>query len=456
MRKIIKKQMSLMSINNIDHPKTLEFKGINKILDDNPIIYEMVFQDLISDKPGPSGAIGMTAEQVVRAAVIKQMEGFAYEDLAYHIIDSCTYRNFCKIGFADKGFKKSALNKNIKAISPETWEAINRIIIAYSQSKNIEKGRKIRIDCTVVCSNIHDPSDSSLIFDSIRVITRILKQTNEQFQGLNLSFSDHTKVAKRRNLRIMNSNKTKHKPLYKNLIAYAEKVISYASTAMQILSDYPFENGYQISAALKIKNNLNDIINLTRKVIDQATRRVINEESVPANEKIVSIFEPHTDIIRKDRRDTYYGHKICLSGGPSNLITDCSILEGNPADTTLVETMLDRHNDVYGHYPLKVALDGGFASKANLESVKIRGVKDACFAKKKGLHIADMCRSTYVYKKLRNFRAGIESGISWLKRCFGLDTCTWKTFQSFKSYVWASIVSANLMTLTRKLTVQTT
>ena len=167
--------------------------------------------------------------------------------------------------------------------------------------------------------------------------------------------------------------------------------------------------------------------------------------------KIVSIFESHTDIIRKDRRDTYYGPKICLTGGASNLILDCVVLEGNPADSELTEMMLDRQKQVYGRYPLKATFDGGFASKENLAWAREKeGLKDICFSKRRGLAIEDMCRSNWVYKQLRNFRAGIESGISWLKRSLGLDRCTWKGFESFKSYVWASIVSANLLTLARK------
>ena len=165
------------------------------------------------------------------------------------------------------------------------------------------------------------------------------------------------------------------------------------------------------------------------------------------DQRIDFVFEPHTDIIVKDRRDTFYGHKVCLSGGPSNLITDCLIVKGNPADSTLTIEMLDRHERIYGHYPLKAALDGGFASKDNLQAAKTRGVKDVCFAKKRGLKEEEMCRSSWVYNRLRCFRAGIESGISWMKRCFGLARCTWKSLRSFKSYVWASIVSANLLTL---------
>lgn len=188
---------------------------------------------------------------------------------------------------------------------------------------------------------------------------------------------------------------------------------------------------------------------MARKVIDQTERRVFKGEKVPASKKIVSIFETHTDIIIKDRRDTYYGHKACLCVGASNLITDCVITEGNPADTSLTTTMLDRQREIYGRYPLKAALDGGFASKDNLADAKQRQIKDVCFAKKRGLTVENMCRSQWVYNRLRRFRAGVESIISWIKRCFGFDRCTWKGRRSFESYAWLSGVTANLITLAR-------
>ena len=450
MRKKDRKQMPLM-ITGIDHPHAEELKGISDILKENPIIYEWVLQDLTRDVTHTdTGAEGMTAEQVVRSAIIKQMEGFSYEDLAFHLLDSLSYRRFCRIGFAHKGFQKSALCHNIKSISAETWEAINRILVAYGKDKGTEKGRQARIDCTVVCSNIHEPKDSNLLWDCVRVITRMLLQLNVESNEFSLTFSDHSKRAKKRMLAILNANNEKvRKKHYRDLLKVTQDTVSYAQDAVHILSQFPFKDLAQSILVKKRVNDLKQALKLTEKVIEQTTRRVINGEKVPANEKIFSIFEPHTDIIIKDRRDTYYGHKICLSGGPSNLITDCLIVEGNPADSTLTTEMLDRQERVYGHYPLKVALDGGFASKDNLKAAKKRGIKDVCFAKKRGLKEEDMCRSKRVYKRLRRFRAGIEAGISWLKRCFGLWTCTWKSFRSFKSYVWASIVSANLLVLAR-------
>jgi IS5 family transposase len=186
-------------ITRIDHPHAEELQRIREILDEIPIINEWVLQDLTRDvMRTDTGAEGMTAEQVIRAAIIKQMEGYRYENLAFHLLDSVCYRGFCRIGMTDKGYQKSALCNNIKARSTDTWEAINRILVAYGQDKNIEKGKQARIDCTVVSSNIHEPTDSSLLWDCVRVLTRMLGKINERVDEFNLSYTDHTKRAKRR------------------------------------------------------------------------------------------------------------------------------------------------------------------------------------------------------------------------------------------------------------------
>ncbi len=165
----------------------------------------------------------------------------------------------------------------------------------------------------------------------------------------------------------------------------------------------------------------------------------------------MSIFEPHADIIRKDRRNTYYGHKLYLSSGPSGIVTDCRVLDGNPADATLTSEAVERHRDVFGTLPRHVAFDGGFASRANLEAIKEHGVEEVAFAKGRGLEVSEMAKSSWVYRRLRNFRAGIEAGISFLKRAFGLGRCTWSGLPSFKSYVWSSIVAANLLVMARNV-----
>ena len=269
--------------------------------------------------------------------------------------------------------------------------------------------------------------------------------------GIVFSFTDHLRRAKHRNLEIMNAKKAEErtKP-YKDLIEITENTIGYSEKGLKALTSYTAASLSEQALIVDLTQQLQHYLPLVRQVVCQTRRRVLAGESVPAQEKIVSIFEEHTDIIRKDRRDTYYGHKICVTGGSSNLILDCVVLEGNPADSELTGMMLDRQNEIYGCSPLKAAFDGGFTSHTNLKEAKPMESRMSAFSKGRGLDEEDMCRSKQVYKGLRKFRAGIESGISWLKRSLGLDKCTWKGFKSFKSYVWASIVSANLLTLARK------
>ena len=430
----------------IDHPQAEELSTISRIFDSNPIIYDLVMQDLSPQgTKSKAGAKGMTAEQVMRAAVVKQMFEFSYKDLAFHLVDSVSLKRFCHIGIGDKGFKKSVLCKNIKAISPQSWEAINQCLVRYAKDNGIEKGRQVRMDSTVVESNIHAPSDSTLLWDSVRVLARILAKTKDLFPRCGIVFQNHRRRAKRRMLAIQHAkNKKVRKQHYRDLLRVSRDTVGYAQNCIDIL------HHLHDAVAMAVCENLKATSDLALCVIDQTEKRVLDGLTVPAAEKVVSIFEPHTDVIVKDRRDTFYGHKVYLSGGGSNLITDCVIEQGNPADSQLVKKMLNRHNEIYGQYPLKVAFDGSFASKDNLETAKSMKIKDVCFSKKRGLQVEDMCRSQWVYNRLKHFRAGIESAISWIKRCFGFARCTWKGLRSFKSYVWTSVVSANLLVIARK------
>ena len=160
--------------------------------------------------------------------------GFTYEVLAFHIADSKSLQRFMLIGIADKGFKKSVLCKTIKAISPETWKAVNKVLIHYAQ---IEKGREVRIDCTVVESNIHEPTDSSLLFDSVRVLSRLLSNAKEVY-GLPIILTDHTRRAKRRNLGILNAKGKKDpKKHYQDLLKVTEKTMAYVIKAIETIDN---------------------------------------------------------------------------------------------------------------------------------------------------------------------------------------------------------------------------
>lgn len=426
-----------------------ELQQISQVLDAASQVLELAYQDLVRSSCPTTGREGMTAEQVLRCAILKQYRQLTYEELAFHLEDSSSFRGFSRLEMGQYPCK-SILQQNIKALREETWQALHQEIIGYAKQEKIESGRKVRIDATAVETDIHHPTDSTLLADGIRVITRWLAEGKELTPAPCYQFSDHRRVAKKRVLTILNTRKEQvRRSAYQDLLLYAGKVRDYAVAAIPELSAHQALVMDELFAGRVLAEKLARAVGILDKVIDQTDRRVFKGEQVPVSEKVVSFFEDHTDIIVKKRRETEFGHKIFLTGGTSNLILDCLIVRGNPADTEQYAPMLQRQQALYGRMPRQVSVDGGFASKDNLAFAKAHEIKDAVFAKKRGLSVLDMARSAWVYKKLRNFRAGIEAGISTLKRAFGLDRCTWKGWAGFGRYVWSSIVSYNLLVLAR-------
>lgn len=437
MRKSREKQLPITPVWP-DHQLAEELRVISEILDQNPKISDLVLQD-VSDN-SQMGASGLSGEQIVRAAVLKQMHQLSYEKLAFHLADSQSFRKFCRLpwGYTPS---KSTLQDNISAIQASSWEKINQILIEWARHKKWEAGQKIRADSTAVKSPIHWPSDSRLLYDSVRKLTALLVVLA---CVIDVKFSDHRRRAKRRALAIANSRgKEKKKRLYQDLLKVTQQTVSYARNALH-------RTELWMEASLQpMLHELRHYTELAERVMDQSERRVLRGESVPAEEKVVSIFEEHTDIIRKGQREDIFGHKIFLTCGKSSLILDCQVGRGNPADSHQVKGVLERHQQRYGYFPRQASFDAGFAALENLDWAKEQGVQDVAFAKKRGLSVESMVRSSWVYKQLRRFRAGIEGCISTLKRAFGLDRCEWKGWEHFQQYVHLGVVSYNLVVLAR-------
>jgi transposase, IS5 family len=445
MRQLFREQLDLAGP-VVNHPHARELEGVDRILRDNPDTVRLVLQDLQRGLRVPDdGREGMSADQVLRAAVLKQMNTLTYDALSFHLADSTTYRAFCGLGAMAEPLSRGTLQRNIKRITEETWEKINRILLGYAAEHRVETGRKVRVDATVTETNIHAPTDSSLLWDSVRVLTRLMKRGREKF-GLS-HFPNRSRRAKRRALAVLNArNQRKRRSLYRDLLRVTTETVQYAKAAASQLEGFGSDPGI-----LGLRQELTHYVEFAEAVIDQTERRVLRGEEVPASEKLVSIFEAHTDVIIKDRRETHYGHKLTLTGGRSGLILDWVVERGNPADSTLALRMIERQEEIYGRVPRQAAFDGGYASKENLKEAKALGVRDVSFSKKRALEVLDMVKSHWVYKRLRNFRAGIESWISFLKRSFGLERCSWRGASGFARYVGASIVAANLLTLARRL-----
>jgi IS5 family transposase len=301
------------------------------------------------------------------------------------------------------------------------------------------------MDATVVPVAIHHPTDSSLLVDSVRVLDRVLRQL-ETAVGFT-AYHRHLRRAKRRGLQIDHlapQATARRRQCYRDLLTLASATATYATCGLAHL-----ECLRRTGERERLRAQLTRFLPLVAQVIDQTTRRVLRGEVVPADEKLVSLFEAHADVLVKERRETYYGHKIYLTTGRSGLILDCAIPKGNPGDVTWTVALVRRQRRLFGVAPQQAAFDGAFASGDNLAALKALGVVDACFAKTRGLTVPAMTRSQWVYDKLRRFRAGIESGISLLKRVFGLARCVWKGAVGFHAYVRTAVLAANLLLLAR-------
>ena len=428
-----------------EHEIGLELKSMSAWLDQNMDLLGWVAADINPCTVEDTGRKGLSVESVLRCAILKQYRQLSYEDLVFCLMDSASCQTFARLSM--RWFpRKSVLQRCISAITDVTWERINQRLLHSAQNAKVENGRMLRIDSTVTDTPIHEPSDSSLLWDSVRVLVRLLRQAEMLASGITvIEYCNHRRVAKKRMQAIIYTRgQDKKARLYRDLIEVTKKSLGYveaASLRLEVLGDSLACEAWQAQ--------WQHYRSLIMQVIDQTERRVFGKEKVPASDKIISLFEEHSDIIVKGARDVQYGHKINLSTGRSGLVLDVVIEVGNPADSERFMPMLKRHIENYGRAPRQMAADGGYASIENLREAKRLQVKDVVFHKKRGLRVEEMAKSPWVYRKLRNFRAGIEAGISCLKRAYGLGRCTWKGLAHFKAYVWSSVVAHNLALFSR-------
>ena len=333
MRRKVARQLGLVTAPT-DHVRARELAMMSAVLDALPRALALVHRDLVSGSGrADTGREAMTAEQVLRALIAKQRFGCSYEELAFLIADSSSVRAFCRVPLSASPPTKSTLQRNIKRVTATTWEQINGLVIADALAKKIETGRTIRSDCTVVETNIHEPSDSSLLWDCVRVLVRLMTKAKETF---GTSFNSRRRRAKRRAIGILNAkSKEQRTALYRDLLKVTGETMAQATSVLAQLRDVACSDVREMPVAQSIEQGINAVLEHGARVVDHTERRVLHGES-------------HTDIIIKDRRDTFYGHKICLTSGASGLVLDVVVEEGNPSDSTLACRTVTRATSVLG------------------------------------------------------------------------------------------------------------
>lgn len=424
------------------HEKAQQLRELSELLDQHPIILSLVEHDFDKTNVANTGARGLSLESILRCLLLKQILCVSYEKLAFHLADSPTYRTFARVR-EERSPSKSALQATIRRISSQTLRQINQQLMLHWAEQEIVSVDSVRVDSTVVESNILDPCDSQLLADGVRVLTRLMVNSRA-ITGVKLRIVDQRKRSKSLAFQIFHAKKAEKHALYPKLLACV------TTTLKQI--DRGIEQVSQQASPDKSSTWIDEVEHyrtLLLQVMDQTQRRVFLGQKVPPAEKIVSLFEPHTDIIVKAQREVQYGHKINLATQTDGFITYLNIESGNPSDKSLFLPVLDASANDYGTLPTETVADGGYASQHNVTIAREEGVARVVFNKRCGLGYHQMGVKKKTAERLRNFRAGIEGNISELKRAFGMAKATWKKYDGFAAYVWSCALSYNLMRMVR-------
>jgi IS5 family transposase len=360
-----------------------------------------------------------------------------YRELEYAQSDSRICEAFIKLEGRDP-YSFQLFQKYISRINPESLHRLLVEINKIAISEGLEDVKSVSQDSTVVKTNIHYPTNNSLVWDCIKTSTRLLEQLKQEIDTLD--FIDYTKSAKKTfyEINVNRKNKDRYDLFCKQLILFT-KVINQTSNAIKKKSTSIIAWG--------IQEELTKLLSLMVQVYNVAYRKEINGEKVPSEEKLFSIYEQHTDIIVKGQREVLFGHKVNLAAGKSNLVLDCQVLQGNPADKSLYKQTIDRVIQNYEIVPRDSATDGGYACLANLEHAQKAGVVNIVFNKVVG-SMQNIVSSLNMETRLKRWRSAMEAIISNIKRGFNIRTCSWKGWIHFQAKVLWSVLAYNFRVMT--------
>jgi IS5 family transposase len=424
-----------------------EYKAFGDILDNHPKILEMAHRDLAKLSKGTSRRgrkADFTSENLFRAILVMQREGLDYREASIRIAESDTLQKFCRL-IKKRSIDFTLLNKAYGAIRPETWERMNHALALGALADEAISIEHIRTDTTVTECNIHWPTDSSLLWDTYRVIARELSR-GRQIDPLSCPWRFHVKKIKNMEFFIARYSNSKSKKRLrqvrqrmKELIVRVEEVLKKAETFVAWAEHSTCLELMAVGAVLA------DYLPVMRQVAVVARRREFDGEKVANGEKVFSIFEPHAELIMRGRRSrpVEFGHKVLVTQCKEKFISDYVVLEENRSDDNLLPMVLDRHEEKYGRRPESIAADKGFCPDADTyeeleEQVDYLGVP------RRTRDFGDAMMAVW-----QQWRAGIEGTISCLKRAFRLARCCFRGFNNFASAVGSAVFCHNLTILAK-------
>ena len=436
-----------------------ELAQIDKLLEDDEL-FQLIKQDLAQRHPHTleTGRNSTPVEVGLRMLVVKRLYQFPYRETEWHVGDSLVLRWFCRVYFNPVP-DYSTLNRFARDIKPETLHAFNERVTTIAQQLKVTRGRKLRTDGTVVETNIAYPRDSQLLNDGVRVLSRLLKQAKvlvqETVAGGVATFRDRTRSARNQARSIANyarqrsdQAKTSLKEAYQRLLKTTQASLNQAQAVLSVLKSQSSRTAARIGAELE------RFIPRIEQALAQTVRRVLQAERVPAQEKILSLFEPHTTIIRRGKagKETEFGHKVWLDEVDGGLVSQWRTLAGNPPDPDQWQPAIDHHLKQFKKPPYLASADRGVYSPDNEAYARQKGVKRVVLPKPgyKSQERREFEAQAW-FKRGRRFQAGIEGRISVSKRKHGLARCLDHGEAGFDKWVGWGIIANNFTVLGRTL-----
>lgn len=439
------------------------YVAIGELLDDTPRILQLVHADLCealdSLERDRERECPISSDNVLRALLVQMIEGLSLRETVVRIDDSDFLRRFIRV-FDGSMMSYSTLCRLKNQVQPETWKLVNHALAKQAVAAGLITGADLRIDTTAYETNIHYPTDSSLLFDVYRTVARLIQRVRKLDPSIAADRRLHIRVAKKHYTKIARragkSTKAKTvKPVYKRLMRLVEDIFEIATESVNALSGKIQDHSYTGNLADHADHLIEEMKHycaLGARVIDQTQRRVMQGEKVPNDEKLFSIHEPHTELLIRGKagKPVEFGHMVLLQQTREKFISDFDVFEKKPIEHRLVRSVLASHKKLFGSLPSTFAADKGFYESMDRIKELEEKIELVAIGKKGSRTVEETAREhSFAFKLAQAFRAGIEGSIAFLKRTLHMDRCFNKGLDHYVSTVGVTVLAHNLLVLVR-------
>jgi IS5 family transposase len=431
---------------------------VDQLLDD-PALVDLVRQRLATRSPlsKRTGRTGIAPDRLLRCCVMKHLKGWSFRDLERELRSNLVYRRFTRFD-AEATPDFTTFSRTFALLSPAVTEEIHQRVVSLACEQGVAQGQKLRTDTTVVESNVHYPTDSSLLGDGIRVLSRSLERIAGECKQEAVEVVHHARAVKHRLLEISRAakcltqaNQQRMRDSYQKLLALTRSVVRQAGDVIERWGKKRLKVvGKLLRVGAEI-GQLRHFLPLVEQVITQTKQRVLGGDS-NAEGKVLSLFEPHTEVIRKGKahKPNEFGRLVRIDEVENGIVSGYQVLAGNPADSTSWMPALEQHQASFGQAPEMASGDRGFFSANNELEAQTLGVKKVALPARGRLSAkrAEQQKQRWFRRGLR-WRAGIEATISTLKHPFSMRRATYKGDGGFQRYVGWCVITKNLFSIAR-------